>query len=281
MSIDAYFCIGKQHQKEGVPCQDYALVSDQQFPVIVVSDGCSGAKARTDIGARMLALAFEAKASVLATTPSEFFQELLAHFKDIKVGSVRDNLATVVGGVILPDRFRFFMMGDGALVISYKDGSKTIFEWGWIQNAPLYLGYYLEQDGVDRFIRETAGENQALDSVLETRYALNARGEIISKHQQWHNVKAFWEGYQMDIPLKEVQTIACFSDGLFSFYKEDATVSNGFAQLEAVSAAREFTGFKNYVGQFVTRRAVRGLQAQAKEGFINYDDLAIAAWSAE
>lgn len=279
MAIDAFFSIGKQHQKEGVPCQDYALVSDKQFPTLVVCDGCSGARARTDIGARMLALAFEEKAPVLATAPEQFFAELLTYFQQIKVGTIRDNLATIIGGVVLPDCFRFFLMGDGVLTISFKDGSKTFYDWSWVKNAPFYLAYHLEQDAIDQFIQETVGQDEILESVLETRVSLNAAGEVISEASQWKSLRQFQEGFRMDIPLAEVQAIACFSDGLLSFYKE---VEGGqFQHLANPAAVQEFTGFKNYAGQFVTRRTTRGLQSMAKDGYLNYDDIGVAAWSAE
>ena len=63
LTADHYFTIGTSHARAGEPCQDYALSGTLKDARVygIVTDGCSGANARTDLGARVLALAMEAE----------------------------------------------------------------------------------------------------------------------------------------------------------------------------------------------------------------------------
>ena len=59
LTADHYFTIGTTHARAGEPCEDYALSGTLKDGRVygIVTDGCSGANARTDLGARVLALA--------------------------------------------------------------------------------------------------------------------------------------------------------------------------------------------------------------------------------
>jgi hypothetical protein len=63
LTADHYFTIGTTHARAGEPCQDYALSGALKDARVygIVTDGCSGANARTDLGARVLALALESE----------------------------------------------------------------------------------------------------------------------------------------------------------------------------------------------------------------------------
>lgn len=280
MNIDHYFTIGKPHLTDGSPCEDYAL-SGELRPGLVfgaISDGCGGAFADTDVGARALAYAFKATLASVAYRGSGWFDapfvdHLQAQFVSNQfTGRWDDYQATLVGLAATPERAQALILGDGAVAIKYTDGRQVLLEAEWPGNAPLYLAYHQEPLLVERHREYLAMQGEQFRLIRTERVVKDGVPEIITSSQVYSFDRAA-RGLVLDFaPTDEgIAALAVFSDGL-------AKVGD----LSSVDAAQEFLAFKNYRGGFVKRRMARSLERLAKIGQVPRDDLAMACiWFGE
>lgn len=274
MNVDHYFTIGKPHLTDGSPCEDYAL-SGELRPGLVfgaISDGCGGAFAETDVGARALAYAFKATLAGVAYRDADwlneaFYDPLLAQFRSNQfTGRMDDYQATLVGLVATPDRAQALILGDGAVAVQYTDGRQVLFEAEWPGNAPLYLVYHQEPHLLDRHREYLAMQGEQFRLNRTERVIKEGMPEITVSRQSYAFDRAA-RGLVLDFaPATEgIAALAVFSDGI-------AKVGDH----SAVAAMQEFLAFKNYRGGFVKRRMARTLERWAKLGQIPRDDLATA-----
>jgi hypothetical protein len=265
LNADHYFTIGSSHARAGEPCQDYALSGTLKDGRVygIVTDGCSGAKARTDLGARVLALAMEAELHNTNSlddcfTPASIHR-IRSHLQSMPLGGApQDYLASIVAFCATGITAKLFMAGDGAYATHHTDGSVHITEASWPDNAPYYLGYCLQPTVAAQFGATAA--NGALNVQLST-HATNA-------HASTEEVPAqdFLQGWTTEIDINHITALAICSDGI-----------GQISTLDALDAATACLAFKNYAGSFVKRRAMKALAQWEKSGHIPQDDFSIAA----
>jgi hypothetical protein len=137
-NVDHYCTVGGMHVSQGTPCEDYALSGhlDRDAVFGAVSDGCSGARANTDVGARTIAFAFARTIQSRQVPAGEwfrggFFDALRESFASSRItNSEDDHLATFVGFVAIPETASVFLMGDGEVSVwnTLGTGEKAVVD---------------------------------------------------------------------------------------------------------------------------------------------------------
>lgn len=282
MNVDHFITIGSAHHAQGKPCEDYALSGTLPTGAVfgVVADGCSGANANTDVGARAISWAFRQVLEHRTAQPGEWFDngfgdELQRVFASLQFPSSarEDYLATVVGFAATPEEAAIFVHGDGAIAIRFADGRIRLVEFSWWDNTPFYLNYQLHPDLLDRFLRPFQ------DGVIEpfgmrtTAFLADGGLEIPETTHERFRMDDLFNGHVLRFrPADEgIVAIAVLTDGL-----------EQVGDLPAAAVAKEFVGFKNHQGEFVKRRLLRALKDFRKDGLIPRDDVGVAAvWFSE
>lgn len=265
LRVDHYFSIGRSHARAGEPCEDYALsgtLGDDRVYGIV-TDGCSGANARTDLGARVLALAMEAELQSTTSLEDCFtsasIQRIRTRLLSMPLGGrPQDYLASIVAFCATATTAKLFMAGDGAYATRQTNGTVQITEASWPDNAPYYLGYCLQPAVAARFTASAA--NGALNVQLSTH---TTSADAITRDIP---AQDFLQGWTTEIDLTDITALAIHSDGISQISK-----------LESLDAATACLAFKNHEGSFVKRRAMKALAQWEKNGHIPQDDFSIAA----
>ncbi len=276
MDVDHFFTIGQRHAREGSPCEDYAWSAHLRdgYAAGAIADGCSGANASTDIGARALVHAFFQALPAEAPAGGWFGHPFLANlrraFRTNRITSdSSDYLATLVGFAASPTRVSAFMFGDGAVLVRRRDRQAVLVEIEWQDNAPCYLAYAEGDERCDRF---SASLLPAPIRKRETRLALPAGVDsgvaLIGRTDVHLDFGALENGLVLDfdVDAEQLDCVAVLSDGISSF-----TAREGY------EVAGEFLDFKSARGSFVKRRLLRALAGLDRQGHRPLDDLAMAA----
>lgn len=271
MNADHYFTIGRPHQRQGTPCEDYARTAwlGPNRLMLAVADGCSGALADTDIGARALVCAFEqalsAQDKAVSGFARGFVSELERHFTANHITTrAKDYLATLVGMVATPTLATAFVFGDGALGVRYADGRHALLEVEWAHNTPCYLEYRRDPQQWAEFNAQ-AGDTPVTLRTTEFDYA-GGEPHIRSVETRMLSMAEAADGIVLEFhPARDgIQALAVLTDGVT------------LAGPDTLSALHAFMAFKNFVGSFVKRRMTRAMADFEKAGHLPHDDLAIA-----
>jgi hypothetical protein len=273
MNVDHYFTIGTDHQTQGRPCEDYALSGQLPGGAVfgVVADGCSGANAHTDVGARALAWAFNRAATDAAYRDTdvlfgaEFHDSFVEAFRKLcYTENPKDTLATVVGFIATPGQAAVYLQGDGALALRFADGSTRFLEFNWANNMPYYLGYQLRPYLNDAYVQQIAAE-AGPHPFTQTTTLVPATAAPVRED---FTVQKACAGYVLRFNPR--------AEGIVAM----AVMTDGVAQvgtLPACEVAHDFTAFKNTQGEFLKRRLMKALKDFKKEGAVPRDDVGIAA----
>ena len=271
MHADNWFTIGRPHVSAGSPCEDYALsgrIRDTWFGCI--SDGCGGAYAHTDVGARSLAFAFQKALSnpLFAGLGSAFLDDLSRTFDQTQISDdFHDNLATLVGWVATAETFQVMMLGDGVVAAKNKDGSLRSWTGTWVGNAPLYLTYLQNPDELRRY-RDCFHQFCSAPFQVQTD-DWDAQGVLFSSTIEtfsWDQIKTGWTMAVTRQDSPTVEAWAVYSDGVLEVGKKSLG-----------SILKETLAFKNTEGSFVKRRMIRAATQWHKDGLDFQDDFSMAA----
>ena len=276
MNADHFFTIGKPHLTQGVPCEDFAL-SGLLHPALafgVVADGCSGAHANTDVGARALAYAFRSTLEARQDAGGDWFDaaftaDLQSRFAANQyTGSAADYLATIASIAATPARAAAYVFGDGALAIRYRDGRRTLIEFEWWENTPFYLQYRLATAQLDQFLAPYRdGVIEPLLLRTTTFQEKDGVLELLEESTSRMTADAAFDGCIVSLNPRDegIEALAVLSDGI-----------SRLQSIPAREAVREFLAFKNHEGSFVKRRMLKALAKFAQQGAVPQDDLAMA-----
>lgn len=283
MNVDHFITIGSSHNAQGKPCEDYALSGKLSSGAVfgVVSDGCSGANANTDVGSRALSWAFQQVLEHRTAQVGEWFadgftNELKRVFGNLQypTSARSDYLATVVGFAATPEQASIFVHGDGAVAFRFADGSMRLIEFNWWDNTPFYLNYQLHHDLLDQFVKPYESGLIEPFGMRTTTFRPTADGvEVLDSVHERFSMDELFDGYVLSVRPTD--------DGIVAI----AVLTDGVEQVGAkpvLEVAAEFLAYKNHEGEFVKRRMLRALKDFRKDGLNPRDDVGIAAvWFSE
>lgn len=263
LTADSYFAIGHAHVTAGKPAQDYAMDRvDGDSAIAVVSDGCSTG-GRTDVGARIVALATieAARISPLDVTSS---RDLALDQARYTLGLEKsDLLATCLYATVNPDGAFYCLHGDGVVAVKHRSGRIHLKRFDWLDNTPFYPAY--AGGARERFVEVHGGDLRG--------HRLTGIDVILAPGQPphtWNSTHALWIGMhpsaQRLLNFDEIEFIAVFSDGI--------------TQIENVDwkdAVVDLMSFKSMTGEFCKRRCMAALRKWREVGKGPIDDFSMAA----
>lgn len=253
MNADSMFQIGKDH----IVCEDYALARvEAGLAYAIVCDGCS-ASPDVDFGARAMAHSAKRTLKISTVYGSEKFGEITirnaARVFDIFPYLHPQALDTTLLLAWVQDKKAYvYMYGDGVFIHKSKDRVDMV-HINLTSGAPDYLSYHLDSDRMISY-----------DKLVD------------NKKKVWTNmdepcVYLPFDPYECEFPVEDGDIVAVISDGINSFRKSDDT------SLDWKDLVGEFTGFKNFEGEFVQRRLSAFKRKCIKDGMTHGDDISIAA----
>ena len=263
INADSFFTIGKTHQA----CQDYA-VSASQGDYIVVSDGCSSVP-DTDIGARILVKKAEeylrllryGRCSELGSLTRYSVQEG-AHI--IQALGVRQSClaATLLVAWKYRNTIETLVAGDGFVIGRFREtGDLHIYQYSYASGAPFYLYYTLSEKYMHDYFLDFGTTRTGISTCVFS----DGRPPIITS---WSEAAEFCLGPVFS--LEQYDLVAMMTDGVASF----TSCSN---LIPAIDVIQELLAFKTYQGEFVQRRCRRAFELFNEIGWVNTDDVAVAA----
>lgn len=268
MNTDHFIQIGRRHVVAGTPCEDYAYsgLLNNATAYAVVSDGCSGAYANTDVGARALVFAFREtmlKTSIGAPT---FSDQLLENFKKNQyTGESADYYATIVAATVTGDgTTEIYIAGDGVVLLLFDDNSSRVLRVEWDSNMPYYLEYEVNPLLAAEFKATTQVALPATLTVAD--YATN--GSLHKEVIQQLPLAIFERGFKYEVPDEDQAKLRCVM-----------VCTDGVDQIKNISlesVLNEFTAFKVTAGSFIKRRVSKALAAYDKTGNTADDDIGVS-----
>ena len=263
INADSFFTIGKTHQV----CQDYA-VSSPQGDYIVVSDGCSSVP-DTDIGARLLVKKAEEYLRLLRYGRTYDFNSL-PNFSILGALDCTQSLemrkSCLSATLLLANRdgnvVETIVSGDGFIVGRFREtGDLRIYQYHYKSGAPFYLYYSLAEESAHNYFLDF-GTTRVVTS---TCVFSDNRPPIVAS---WNEAANFFLGPIFS--LNQYDLIVLGTDGLASFM----SCSN---LVPVIDVIQELLAFKTYQGEFVQRRCRRAFELFQEVGWVNTDDVAVAA----
>ena len=265
MNTNSTYFIGKDH----IVCEDYALSwIDAQFgnALAVVCDGCS-ASPDVDFGARLLAKAAEntllslddgclevvnngARFGIYTVKTAARIFELLPTLHPQALD------ATLLVAMVTKDKkLNAYLYGDGVLVHRKNTGINTV-HIALSSGAPDYLSYSLDPE-------RKAGYLALENNVKEISCTTNGKTIQVNGTPL--------EPYVLSCDVSDGDVISVISDGINSFRHAN---NDPILWTELVE---EFTGYKNFEGEFVQRRLAAFKRKCLKEGITHSDDISVAS----
>lgn len=233
MKVDHFFMIGKRHEVNGTPCEDYATSGSiaNSHKYIILSDGCSGAKSRTDIGSRLWTLAVE---RVLLNMPPcsiyfgiDFIDELLKEYLSKRIThSIGDEYASLIALIATEKHAQIWLMGDGGYALHLKNGNIILVEYVWEKNKPFYPIYKtLKYDAYNNLVDNFKGLKNRPIKRVEREFSKNTGTfsvfnnlNMIRENIEYLPFESFENGYSLlvDKEKEDVVAISLFTDGLWT-----------------------------------------------------------------
>jgi len=266
---DSHFLIGYAHHTAGKPCQDYALSGDGGGRAYaIVCDGCSTGR-RTDVGARVVALATET--ALRGPGPLDV-ETIRAHQQNTVSAAMeclsltqQDLLATAVYACLTAEGGFVHLQGDGVLACVWRDGRVDMARYEWKHNTPLYLAYAL--DGYAAFIAAHGGDLAAESLSAESWQYSPALGLQAQAA----------ETFRLDEGMRGITRL--FSAEALAGLAYLAVFTDGVSQIDGVDwkdAVLQLLAFKTSAGEFAKRRMNRLVKDALKTGKGPVDDIAYA-----
>jgi hypothetical protein len=264
MHADSAQLTGSGHARSAQPAQDYALhhdADDRSWGI--VADGCSGA-GRTDLGARLWALALDARLRQGCTLLDAGLLRDIAPRPP--AGAEADDLQATLVAVLATRRDALgFIAGDGALVALKQSGERVIIEHRFTANLPAYPAYLSDPEVQRRFIARSRAEGQRLEVTL-TR--LDPQGKVLERQVQ-------------QPPIDDELRHACCR---YDFTPEGPlralfAITDGYAsrpRADAQNTLQALSTVVNPVGRFLRRRLGLLGQRWGEERTFPSDDLSVA-----
>jgi hypothetical protein len=246
MNADKTLWIGKDH----TICEDYAMagVTKDNVAYAFVSDGCS-ASTDVDFGARLLL--FATKEGI--DSDYQWEQGKVGELAIYNTRNAAQLFFPSLAARVENNNLNAYMYGDG-VIVHKKKLSTDIIHIELTSGAPDYLSYQLDPARMELYKKEFADSKK----VVWTNY------------DGIHDYEPFTP-FVLQRDVEEGDVISVISDGINSFRKADYT------PIPWQDLIEEFTGFKNFEGEFVQRRIGAFKRKCLKEGITHSDDISIAS----
>lgn len=270
MGTDFYFRRGHSHSV----CQDYAVAgTHKETQFACLSDGCSGlvnpsliGSPNTDFGARFLVrAAIEHLDSPLISEgqlPSYdiiYRAWTMAH----SVGLHHESLdATMLLAVRDPKGVRVFQTGDGVVAARKRTGEIRYFNRQFGNNAPFYLSYLLQPEGViDRYLK-------SIETLTRNEGTIDQLGGHRVNRRVFQAIESDLVGTHY-FPEDEYEVVLLMSDGAESFQEANK------ASVPLNLVLEQMFAFKGLLGEFLTRRCNFFEKYCQKNSWRHYDDFSV------
>ena len=262
MHADAAVLTGTRHGAVAAPCQDYALAASlgPQHAIALVADGCSTG-GHTDLGARAWVLAALAALQRRdGLVPAAVLQRMvLARAgRILQALAFEDAFATL--GVLQAhgDEVRAAFWGDGALLARHRDGSLTLVNLQYGDNAPPYLNYRRNRRARAAWQAAHGGQTLRIDIVR-----CSPEGVVATECHEAPAGPEPWE-WHAHAGRDALEVVVLATDGVCSR-------AEGFA-----ATARQLLAIQASAGEFLRRRLGRQGRAWQAAASSPTDDLAAA-----
>jgi len=277
LAVSRFVTIGGFHMLAGQLCEDYALATQPEdgVAIVAVADGCSGAHADTDIGARVICHAF---AHVMADHPAAREGRLRDDFDPMLESTMlqfaftqdlSDYLATLVGIVATPRRASAILCGDGAIGVRFRDGRFELRTFAWRDDAPYYFMYRLEPDVREQMIARLSADcpGAVQGQVVEFTVGDDGVASVVDRRAEAFTFDEFERGRRFDFAPRrqQIEALAVFTDGIEKVGGVDA-----FQVVARLLARRDEPATS------VGEHATSVLREFAERGNVPFDDLAFA-----
>lgn len=279
MNADSYFEVGTTHSI----CEDYALSgTTNSIAYAIVCDGCSSS-IYSDVGARLLA--HIAKDLILYFDKKKLFGNLrfienfidtfkvmvIKKLMEVKstLGFSADNFdATLLMAICTPSHTILASWGDGYFILQNKT-EKYIIKMNFVSGASYYLSYELSDSKLERYTQDYGNDDLTVThtKVIDSKETILKAADLGSMC------------YSLFLILPKDETnyydtiIAC-SDGLATYQSSPKVDPKNYSTSEILG---HMTGYKDTVGEFVTRRMWAFKNLCLKEGIIHKDDISCSA----
>jgi hypothetical protein len=276
LRVSRFVSIGGLHVLGGQLCEDYALAvkSPDGAAIVAVADGCSGAQANTDIGARVICHAFahvvaDHDATRAGRLRDDFDAMLEATMLQFAfTDDLSDYLATLVAIVATGEHATALVSGDGALAVRFRDGRFQLTTFAWRDDAPYYFMYRLEpavrQRMTERLTADCPGAVHA--QVVEFTAGSDGAATIADRRLEAFTFAEFEHGRRVEFApsRQDIASIAVLTDGIEKVGRLAAAdvVARLLAPRDATISLAE--------------HATSVLRDLAEQGHIPFDDLALA-----
>jgi hypothetical protein len=257
ISVDSWSIIGRQHFSQGEISQDYAMTKllSPNSMIALISDGCSGANANTDIGSRTLVWSFY-NWFINNQNNKENYLGFLENFKkSMYTDDYNDYIATL--GVLWNEgnKFTSLFFGDGEILIKYKSGIIETIQIEYENNMPFYPLYLLNKN-MNEFVHKFKAElkiSRYNNGILESESNLDINSSDITN------------GIKMSFDAENIEAIFITTDGISQLY--------GINKIDLVN---DIFQFKTYNGAFLKRKMLNINKKYLKENKGWLDDFSIA-----
>lgn len=275
--VSRFVTIGGMHMLAGQLCEDYALATqtDDGVAIVAVADGCSGAHANTDIGARVICHAFAhvleghdaAREGRLRDDFDPMLESTMLQFAFTQ--DLADYLATLVGVVATPQHATAVLCGDGAIGVRFRDGRFELRTFAWRDDAPYYFMYRLDPDVRKRMIARLSADcpGAVYGQVVEFTLGADGAPDVADRRAEAYTFDEFERGRRFDFApqRQQIEALAVFTDGIEKVGRLDA-----FEVVGRLLARRDEPAID------LGEHATSVLREFAEQGNIPFDDLALA-----
>lgn len=275
MHSDSFFYKGKTHDV----CEDYALSdtidialeadnAEEQIPIAIVCDGCSGSK-DTDFGSRVIAkVAAENVRLLLNDTPELFGSSVITSARRIAehagwdIGCLD---ATLLIAASTEEYTDIFVAGDGVVALYNKD-RYTIHDITYPSGAPRYLNYWHNPDRIEAYRKMYGDARVVYSHHFYKEEEIESPFETISDTPFWNT----------RINNSDFERVVLMSDGVHSFQQLVTDSGKRYDPVSMIDVVQNLTAFKGLKGEFVKRRVKRFAKSTEWE---NTDDVSVASIS--
>jgi len=283
-NTDHFFTKGFSHKT----CEDFAYsgsfeIKGEQVHYAVLSDGCSSSK-NTDIGSRILCMSFvnclyDLLKSLHVNEIDLFDKHCEWHLRDLInsksieiVRGLRLNSecldATLLAVFDYNNISHIIVFGDGIVIMQdFHNLGLDVRNYIYESGAPFYLTYFLDSDRLDCY-KNQFGSYSLKEELTNCINEDENKFEYI-RSSEYPSMRSPTTSIRYDHRNREIQIILT-SDGMLTFQNEEVI---SFEEI-----TKDLVSYKNFQGQFVSRRMNALLKKYSKQSIDHFDDISCVSF---